>query len=71
MNKLTDIKKYMRPTLNKLPGIRTDLVRLGDACQEWVFPKLVELLRKRIDRDPKQYTILRNMRNTTLKIYIK
>lgn len=71
MNKLTDIKRYMRLTLNKLLRIRTDLVRLGDAWQEWVFPKLVELLRKRTDRDPKQYTILRNLRNTTLKIYIK
>ena len=32
MGKLREIKGYVRVTLDKLPGIRTDLVRLGD---EW------------------------------------
>ena len=32
MGKLREIKGYVRVTLDKLPGIRTDLVRLDD---EW------------------------------------
>ena len=35
INKLRDIKGYVRLTLDKLPGIRTDLVRLDDEWQEW------------------------------------
>ena len=30
MKKLKDIKGYVRLTLDKLPGIRADLVRLDD-----------------------------------------
>ena len=30
MHKLRDIKRYVRLTLHKLPGIRADLVRLDD-----------------------------------------
>ena len=46
MNKLRDIKEYVRLTLNKLPGTRADLVRLDDEWQEWDFHKLVESLYK-------------------------
>ena len=42
INKLRDIKGYVRLTLDKLPGIRADLIRLVDEWQEWDFPKLVE-----------------------------
>ena len=42
MHKLKDIKGYVRLTLNKLPLIRTDLVRLDDEWKEWDFPKLLE-----------------------------
>ena len=35
MNKLKEINGYMRLTLDKLPGIRADLVRLDDNWQEW------------------------------------
>ena len=32
----------MRLTLDKLPGIRADLVRLDDNWQDWDFEKLVD-----------------------------
>ena len=38
--------------LDKLPGIRADLVKMDDEGQEWDFPKLVELFRKWTDRNP-------------------
>ena len=50
---MRDIKGYVRLTLDKLPGIRADLVRMDDNWQEWDFPKLVESLRKWADRNPK------------------
>ena len=54
MHKLRDIKGYARLTLDKLPGIRADLVRLDDEWQEWDFPKLVESLRMWTDHNPKK-----------------
>ena len=53
VHKLRDIKGYVRLTLDKLPGIRADLVRLDDELQEWDFRKLVESLRNWTDRNPK------------------
>ena len=53
VHKLRDIKGYVRLTLDKLPGIRADLVGLDDEWHEWDFPKLVESLRKWTDRNPK------------------
>ena len=42
MGKEKDIYRgYVRLTLDKLPGIRADLVRLDDNWQEWRFPQLV------------------------------
>ena len=35
MRKLNEIKGYVRNTLDKLPGIRADLVRLDDNWQDW------------------------------------
>ena len=46
MGKEKDIRGYVRLTLDKLPGIRADLVRLNDNWQECGFPQLVEGLRK-------------------------
>ena len=40
---------YVRLTLNKLPAIRADLVRLD--WQEWEFHYLVEALRKWCERN--------------------
>ena len=42
--KLTEINGYARLTLDKLKGIRTDLVRKDDDLQDWKFPQLVEAL---------------------------
>ena len=53
MNKLKEINGYMRLTLDKLPGIRADLVRLDDNWQEWDFEKLVDSLRRWTERNPK------------------
>ena len=46
MNKLKEINGYVRLTLDKLPGIRADLVRIDEDWQEWTFPQLVDALRK-------------------------
>ena len=53
MKKLKDIKVYVRVTLDKLPGIRADLVRLDDNWQEWDFCQLVDSLRRWTERNPK------------------
>ena len=41
MGKLTEINGYVRMILDRLPGIRSDLVRMDDDWQEWKFPELV------------------------------
>ena len=46
MNKLEEINGYARLTLDKLPDIRADLVRIDEDQQEWTFSQLVETLRK-------------------------
>ena len=43
MRKPDEIKGYVRNTLDKLPGIRVELVRLGDSWQDWGFCELVGL----------------------------
>ena len=48
MDKKKDIRGYVRLTLDKLPSIKCDLVRLDDNWQEWRFPQLVEALRKKV-----------------------
>ena len=40
------IRGYVRPTLDKLPGIKSDLVRLDDNWQEWRFAQLVQALKQ-------------------------
>ena len=52
MGKLREINGYVRVTLDKLPGIIADLVRLDDDWQEWTFPQMLETLRKGCDRNP-------------------
>jgi len=53
LGKLKDIQGYnVRMTLDKLPGIRSDLVRLDDDWQEWGFEQLIEALRKWTVRNP-------------------
>ena len=53
MHNLRDIKGYVRLILDKLPGIRADLVRLDDVWQEWGFPTFVESLHKWTNSNPK------------------
>ena len=53
INKLKKINGYVRLTLDKLPGIRADLVRLDNNWQEWDFAKLVDSLRRWANRNPK------------------
>ena len=53
MNKLKKMNGYVRLTLDKLPGIRADLVRIDEDWQEWTFPQLVDALRKWTTRNPK------------------
>lgn len=54
MGKLKEVNGYARTTLDKLPGIRADLVRTDDEWQEWGFPQFVEALRKWCERNPTQ-----------------
>jgi len=41
MGKLREINGYVRLTIDKLQGIRADLVRTDDSWKEWKFPQLV------------------------------
>ena len=54
MNRLKEIIGYVRLTLDKLPGIRADLVRIDEDWQGWTFPQLVDALRKWTTRNPKK-----------------
>ena len=56
MGKLGEVNNYVRMTLNKLEGIRGDLVRTDDDWQEWRFPQLVEALRKWTIRNPPKHS---------------
>ena len=42
MGKLSQVHGFVRPTLDKLLGIRADLERLDDEWQDWGFTQLVE-----------------------------
>ena len=50
MKKLNTIKWYMRNTLNKLPQIRSALLRLDGDWQQQDFPKLKDALRQWVER---------------------
>jgi len=52
MGKLGEVNGYVRMTLNKLEGIRGDLVGTDDDWQEWKFPQLLKALRKWTVRNP-------------------
>ena len=62
MGKLGEVNGYVRMTLNKLEGIRGDLVRTDDDWQEWKFDQLVEALRKWTVRNPPKILTRRNHR---------
>ena len=52
MGKYGEVNGYVWMTLNKLEGIRGDLLRTDDQWQEWKFPQLVAVLRKWKVRNP-------------------
>ena len=52
MGKLKEINGYVRSALDKLPGIRADLVRLDIDWQECKFWQFAEALRQWAERNP-------------------
>ncbi|XP_028405750.1 uncharacterized protein LOC114528320 [Dendronephthya gigantea] len=52
LGKIREINGYVRATLDKLPDIRADLVRLDDDWQDWGFSQMIEALRKWCERNP-------------------
>ena len=52
MGKLITIEKYVRNTLDSIPQIRSNLVRLDGEWQQWDFPKLIDALRQWVERNP-------------------
>ena len=46
MGKIKEMNGYVRITLDKLQGIRADLLRNDDNWQDWKFQQLVEALEK-------------------------
>ena len=52
LGKLKEVNGYVRMCLNKLEGIRGDLVRTDDDWRQWDFIKLVDALRKWTERNP-------------------
>jgi len=52
LGKLKEISGYVRMSINKLQGIRGDLVRMNDNWREWDFPNFVEALGKWTERNP-------------------
>ena len=56
MGKLQNINLFVRHTLDKLSGIKSELVRSDDDWQEWTYVELVEALKKWTERNPLQST---------------
>ena len=54
-------------TLDKLPAIRADLIRINDEWQKWNFGQFIEALRKWTDRNPISLDDKRNNRNPPRK----
>lgn len=52
MGKLKDVNGYVRISIDKLPGIRGDLVRTDENWQGWDFPKFVYALQGWTERNP-------------------
>ena len=52
LGKLREVNGYVRMSIDKLPGIRGDLVRMDEHWQEWDFPKFVYALQGWTERNP-------------------
>ena len=60
MGKIKEMNEYARIILDKLQGIRADLVRNDDHWQDWKFQQLSEALEKWTMRDPIPMSSKRN-----------
>ena len=65
MGKIREVNGYVRMTLDKLEGIRGDLVRTDDNWQDWDFPHLLEALRKWTIRNPPKHSDERQSQKKT------
>ena len=54
MGKIKEVNGYVRMTLDKMEGIRENLVHTDDNWQDWEFPHLLEALWKWTTRNPPQ-----------------
>ena len=52
MRKLKEINGYVRTTIDKLPRIRADLVRIDSDMHSWDFGQFAEQLRQWTERNP-------------------
>ena len=51
LGKLKEVNGYVRMSIDKLPGIREDLVRTDENWKEWDFPKFVYALQGWTERN--------------------
>ena len=54
LGKIKEVNGYVRMMLDKMEGIRENLVHTDDNWQDWEFPHLLEALRKWTTRNPPQ-----------------
>ena len=71
MGKLKTINGYVRLLLDRLPGIRSDLVRDDVKWTNWEFPQLVEALRMWTERNQipderKEHTVQRRNKKKSI-----
>ena len=52
MGKLKEIKGYLRSILDKLPSIKSDLVKTDERWHDWDFEELTKEISKWVDRNP-------------------
>ena len=50
LGKLREVNGYVRKSIDKLPGIRGNFVRVDEDWQEWDFPKFVYALHNLVPR---------------------
>ena len=71
MKLIGDIKRNLRMTLNRLPGIRDNLTVKDENWTNWGFPELVKALESWTRRNPKTVDVdlgTRRMRNLCSKV---
>ena len=63
MDRLNSVNGYTRTILDRLPGIRADLVRDDENWKNWEFPDLVCALRRWTERNPVDSNARENQRD--------